>query len=153
MLRQVPSPHLKALSLLEERYDRKVRLNTWDGKSLKETAILEGNNGIVLALAFSPDGKYLASGDMITSRWSSHTGRINSLAWTSDSLHCASASLDTHVYVWSVTQLTKNIAIMNAAPGGANAVHWLEKDGSVDLATTGADGCVRLWAIKFHTVP
>ncbi|KAG6876069.1 hypothetical protein C0993_005737 [Termitomyces sp. T159_Od127] len=144
--------------------DQKVRLNSWDGKTLTETAVLEGNKGVISALAFSPDGRLLASGDssgkivlydvreqkMITSRWSFHTARINSIAWTSDSLHCASASLDTHVYIWSVARPMKNIGIKNAAPGGANAVHWLEKEGLANLATTGADGCVRLWAVKFH---
>jgi WD40 repeat protein len=44
--------------------DRKVHLNEWDGKTLKEIAVLEGNQTIVSALAFSPDGKLLASGDV-----------------------------------------------------------------------------------------
>ena len=44
--------------------DRKVHLNEWDGKTLKETVVLEGNKNIVSALAFSPDGKLLASGDV-----------------------------------------------------------------------------------------
>lgn len=44
--------------------DRKVHLNEWDGKTLKETVVLEGNHNIVSALAFSPDGKLLASGDV-----------------------------------------------------------------------------------------
>ncbi|KAF8068843.1 WD40 repeat-like protein [Lyophyllum atratum] len=144
--------------------DQKIRLNEWDGQSLKEVAVLEGNKGIVSALAFSPDDSLLAAGDssgrvilfdvkekkLVTSRWSFHSARINSLAWTSDSLHCASASLDTHVYIWSVAKPMKNVAIKNAAPGGANAVLWLGQKDSVRLATGGADGCVRLWEVAFH---
>ena len=41
-----------------------MRLYTWDGKTLTESATLEGNKGVVSALAFSPDGKLLASGDV-----------------------------------------------------------------------------------------
>lgn len=44
--------------------DRKLHLNEWDGKTLKETAVLEGNQNTVSSLAFSPDGKLLASGDV-----------------------------------------------------------------------------------------
>lgn len=44
--------------------DQKVHLNHWDGKVLKETDVLEGNKGIVSALAFSPDGNLLAAGDV-----------------------------------------------------------------------------------------
>lgn len=44
--------------------DNKVRLYDWDGKSLKETGLLENNRAIISALAFSPDGKYLAVGDV-----------------------------------------------------------------------------------------
>ena len=83
----------------------------------------------------------------MTSRWSFHSGRIHALAWTADGRHCASGSLDTHVYVWSVEKPMKNIAIKNAGPGGVNAVFWL-KDG--ELAGAGADGCVRVWNVTFH---
>ena len=41
-----------------------MRLYSWDGKALSEKATLEGNKGTVSALAFSPDGKLLASGDV-----------------------------------------------------------------------------------------
>ncbi|TRM63711.1 WD40-repeat-containing domain protein [Schizophyllum amplum] len=145
--------------------DSKVRLHEWDGKALKETAVLEGNKGVVSALSFSPDGKFLAAGDsmgrivlfdaaerkMITGRWSYHSARINSIAWTADSKHCASGSLDTHVYVWSVAKQLKNIAIKNAGPGGVNAVVWVGGDDKTGrLASAGADGCVHMWEVTFH---
>ncbi|CAA7264403.1 unnamed protein product [Cyclocybe aegerita] len=144
--------------------DRKVRLNEWDGKALKEVAVLEGNQGVVSVLAFSPDGKYLAAGDssgklilfdakerkLLTSRWAHHSARINSLSWTADSAHCASGSLDTHVYVWSVAKLMKNIPIRNAGPGGINGVLWLDGGKGGKLVSTGFDGVVRAWQVAFH---
>lgn len=83
----------------------------------------------------------------MTSRWSVHTARINSLAWTSDSQHCASGSLDTNVFVWSVAKPLRNIAIRNAASNGVNGVLWV---GANKLASAGADGIVRMWDITFH---
>ena len=44
--------------------DRKIHLNEWDGKTLKEIVVLEGNQNNISSLAFSPDGKLLASGDV-----------------------------------------------------------------------------------------
>lgn len=87
---------------------------------------------------------------LLSSRWAHHSARINSLSWTDDSLHCASGSLDTHVYIWSTTKLMKNVPIKNAGPGGVNGVLWLDggKDGR--LASTGFDGVVRVWEVKFH---
>ncbi|KAJ3552698.1 hypothetical protein NM688_g4017 [Phlebia brevispora] len=141
--------------------DQKVRLYNWDGKALKEVAVLDSNKGAISALAFSPDGSLLAAGDssgkvilydakerkLITSRWTFHSGRVHSLAWTADGRHCASGSLDTHVYIWSVEKPTRNIAIKNAAAGGVSAVFWLAPS---KLASAGADGCVRTWDITFH---
>ncbi|KAJ7100107.1 WD40-repeat-containing domain protein [Mycena belliarum] len=146
--------------------DHKIRLHDWSGTALKEVAVLEGNKGVLSALAFSPDGAMLAAGDssgrivlfdvnqktMITGRWSFHSARVNSLTWTADSKHCASGSLDTHVYVWSVANPIRNVALKNAGPGGVNAVLWIgDNTGkSGTLASAGADGCVRGWEVTFH---
>ncbi|KAK0496108.1 quinon protein alcohol dehydrogenase-like superfamily [Armillaria luteobubalina] len=146
--------------------EQKVALYEWDGKSLKELGVLEGNKGAISALDFSPDGKHLASGDssgrialfnvaekkLVTSRWSFHSARINSLSWTADSKHCASGSLDTHVYIWGVEKPMKNIALKNVGPGGVNAVLWVESgDGKTGkLVSAGADACARVWEINFH---
>jgi WD40 repeat protein len=90
---------------------------------------------------------------MITGRWSFHTARVLSLHWTADSQHLASGSLDTHVYVWSVRQPMKNIAVKNAVPGGATNVFWLSKAagaGKGSLVASGSDACVRIWEVTFH---
>lgn len=39
-------------------------LYAWDGKELTAGDVLEGPQGVVHALAFSPDGKLLAAGDV-----------------------------------------------------------------------------------------
>lgn len=83
----------------------------------------------------------------ITSRWSSHSGRVLSLAWTADGKHCASGSLDTHVFVYSVAKPGNAIGIRNAAAGSVSSVFWI---GENKLASAGADGCVRTWEITFH---
>ncbi|KAI0084155.1 WD40-repeat-containing domain protein [Irpex rosettiformis] len=142
--------------------DQKVHLHDWDGKTLKEVAMLENNKGAISALAFSPDGSLLVAGDssgkvvlydvkerkLVTGRWSFHSGRILSLAWTADGQHVASSALDTHVYIWSIKFPLRNISIKNAAAGGVNVVFWV--DGQKKLAGTGADGVVRTWDITFH---
>ncbi|PSR70597.1 hypothetical protein PHLCEN_2v13535 [Hermanssonia centrifuga] len=98
--------------------------------------------------AVAASGSVVAvGGEMVNSRWSNHSGRVLSLAWSADGKHCASGSLDTHVYVWSIAKPMKNIAIKNAAAGSVNAVFWL---GETKLGSAGADGCVRTWDITFH---
>ncbi|KAG8882996.1 WD40 repeat-like protein [Tulasnella sp. 331] len=139
--------------------DQKVYLYDWSGSALREVGKLESNRGIIGALAFTPDGSILASGDsvgkiivydvkerkMITSRWAFHSARITSLAWNVDSKHCVSGSLDTHVYVWSLDKPMKNVAIKNAVAGGVSVVAWLDP---TTVIGAGADGCVRTWSVK-----
>jgi WD repeat-containing protein 1 (actin-interacting protein 1) len=58
--------HSYAKPVVDDRgtQDTKVRLYDWDGKSLKETGVLEGNRGPVSAIRFSPDGTMVVSGDV-----------------------------------------------------------------------------------------
>lgn len=86
---------------------------------------------------------------IFTSRWINHSARINALSWTADSQYCASGSLDTHVYIWSVKSPAKSTAIKNAGLGGVNAVLWLDGGKNGSLVSAGADACVRVWDVKF----
>ncbi|PBK89803.1 WD40 repeat-like protein [Armillaria gallica] len=145
--------------------EQKVVLYDWDGKSMKEGGVLEGNKGVISVLDFSPDGKYLASGDpsgrialfnvsekKVNRVTMSLTLFIDTSLVGDLSMHCASGSLDTHVYIWSVEKPMKNIALTNVGPGGVNGVLWVESgDGKTGkLVSAGADVCVRVWEIKFH---
>lgn len=76
---------------------------------------------------------------------------MNSICWTSDSRHCASGSLDTNVYIWSVEKPAKIIEIKNAGSGGVNVVFWMKEDGKKGkLVSSGADASVRVWDVVFH---
>ncbi|KAL7418020.1 putative WD-repeat protein [Mrakia frigida] len=120
------------------------------------------NKGAVYALNFSPEGDLLAAGDSsgkiqvydvkekkikISSRWASHTGRITSLRFSPSGKHCASSSLDTNVFVWSVEKPLRSIKIANAHSGGAYGVEWL---GEKRIASGGADAVVRVFDVVFH---
>ncbi|KAL4079520.1 WD40-repeat-containing domain protein [Scleroderma citrinum] len=158
--------------------DNMVYVYAWDGKALTELYVLAGNKGPITVVALSSNGDYIAAGDSagkivlfstaekkestfctstlkITDRWTNHTARISSLAFLSPSptepaTHLATTSLDTNVYIYSVTNITntpKYVSIRGAAPGGGSAVVWLEcqEKGKGRLLSAGSDGCARIW--------
>ncbi|WWC68604.1 uncharacterized protein I206_102534 [Kwoniella pini CBS 10737] len=136
---------------------KKVILSTVSPE--KEIATFEDNKGDVLSLAFTSDGKFLASGDSagrvilinvekkevnVSSRWTFHTGRIVDLAWSKSTKRLASVGLDESIYIWNRESVGKNIAIKNAHPGGVTGVSWLGDD---KIITSGSDGIVRTWSV------
>ena len=98
-------------------------LTFWEIASGKERLALTAPQGKLAQLnsmAFSPDGRLLASGggdrhvylwDAHTGkqvrRWEGHHGDIDSLAFAPDGRRLASASLDTTILIWDVPQLPK----------------------------------------------
>lgn len=141
--------------------DGKVHLYTHSSGSLKENGTLTNNRSAVTALAFDPQLSLLAAGEstgkiqvydlasktLKIAHWVYHSARINDLRFSPDGTHAVSASLDTHVYVWSVKKPMKNIAIKNAHANGAQAVTWLADD---EFASAGADAVVRTWKVTRH---
>jgi len=110
----------------------------------------------VLAVAASPEGKWLAAGgdDGRVKIWNlatgksagtlaGHRGAIDSLKFSGDGARLASASADKTLRVWTSPPEA-------CRPGSdrfeINAVTWL--DSRTRLATGSADGLVRIWRLE-----
>ncbi|KAI9099792.1 nitrous oxide reductase [Phlyctochytrium arcticum] len=141
--------------------DHKIHIFTFANETLTERGTLEGNRGPITALSYSPNGKWLAAadtqrnvfafdtatGELKINQWVFHNARITSVAWSPDSLHAASGSLDTNVEIWSVDKPMKHVSIKGAHLEVVNGVVWIDND---TVATAGADAAIKVWTIKHH---
>jgi WD40 repeat protein len=108
----------------------------------------------VLAVAASPDGKWLATGSddgrikiwnvangKLAKNLTGHQGAIRSLKFSRDNTLLASAAADKTLRVWGVPA-GKPLA-QARSDSSINAVTWL--DDSARIASGGADNSVRIW--------
>ncbi|KAI0100170.1 WD40-repeat-containing domain protein [Nemania sp. FL0031] len=137
-----------------------VQLYKVDGSN-KLTKVSEANNSVaqISALAFSKDGSLLAAGnqngkiyayktnglEIVTDRWSAHTGRVTSIAWNDAGTLAVSGALDTHLYVWSLAKPGGRVNVLNAHKDGVNGVAWV---GENKIASAGGDAAVKIWAVS-----
>lgn len=89
------------------------RLCMWDLQKRKEIKRWPAHKGTVTAVAFSPDGKRLASAgdDNLAAVWQTsgtlvkkltgHEGPVLAVAWCSDGQRVATGGVDKHIRLWS----------------------------------------------------
>ena len=127
-------------------------------KAIRPQEILEGRIGVVRILAFSPNGKILASGgDSATIRlWDVETGStiltltgrkqgIKALTFSPDGKVLTSADYDT-IYFWNVT--TGKQLRTNPTEAGVNVLQF-SADGKV-LVSGDIDGIIQLWDARTY---
>ena len=121
---------------------------------LKHSASL-GNSISIKTLAWSPDGKRIASGgddkrvhvwDALTGSnivvYYAHTDIINALTWSPGGTHIASASDDKTVQVWDASTARK-VFIYKGHSDSVTGVAW-SPDG-IRIASSSRDETVHLW--------
>jgi WD40 repeat protein len=141
----------------------------FDTDSGKHETTLKGqSNKWGMALAWSPDGKYLASGRAVISIWEIASGRVartleghsnfvRDLAFSPDGLRLASAAMDKSIRVWDVPSGKEEFVLkpegfafyadskLITEPIGLPATAVAFSPDGKTLATGGADRVVRLW--------
>ena len=135
----------------------------WDSGSMKELKQLIGHNAAVNTAAFSPDGRWLATGgddnqillwDVSTLRdpqlepvpilLDGHTAKVVDLAFSADGKYLASASWDRRVGIWDISAL-KLKHYLSGHQGPVNTAQF-SGDGRY-VYSGGADGHIRLWRL------
>ena len=132
-------------------------MRLWDVASAKELRACTGHQGWVWSVAFSPDGRQLASGsyDNSVRLWdvasakelracTGHQGSVWSVAFSPDGRQLASGSDDKSVRLWDVAS-AKELRPCTGHQGSVWSVAF-SPDGR-QLASGSDDGTIRIWSV------
>ena len=132
-----------------------LTVKIWDPNTGKEERTLEGFKGMISGLAFSPNGKRLAStsGDRMLKLWDLSTGKeiksvhqpnnyFASVAFSSDGKRLVTANDDKTVTIWDAETL-KEIRSLKGHTREVTCAAF-SPDGKL-VASAGFDATLRLW--------
>ena len=132
-----------------------MKLWSIDGKELQT---LKGHSSAVMSVAFSPDGKQLATAsfDNTVKLWSidgkelqtlkGHSSFVSSVSFSPDGKQLATASADNTVKIWSIDG--KELQTFKGHSSWVRSVVF-SPDGK-QLATASADNTVKLWSMDLE---
>ncbi|ESO90974.1 hypothetical protein LOTGIDRAFT_191449 [Lottia gigantea] len=140
--------------------DHKLHIYDLSNGSLNERIKLEVQGGIT-DMKYSPDGEMLlcAMDDkcvklfqlpnypiMIDS--TGHTSRVTSVAWPPNSQYFATASIDSHIFIWKAeaTFPVKNTSFRAHPNSQINRVEWLDDH---TLLSVAQDALIKKWNITY----
>lgn len=122
-------------------------------------ATYRGHTDRVTAVAWSPDGRYIASGslDKNVQVWAAnskdhtrvfvyrgHSAGVQAVAWSPDSNRIVSGSLDKTIQVWNAVS-GQRLALYQGHTDAVKTVTW-SPDGKY-IASGSADNTIRLWEV------
>lgn len=137
--------------------DKTVKI--WDVNTKKEIQTLKGHSAWIWDVAFSPDGKTLASSgsyDKTIKLWNlstgeeiltleGHSGAVTSIAFSQDGKTLASSSVDRTIKLWNL-DTGKQIQTLRGHLAGVDSVDF-SPDGFT-LASGSWDKSIKLWNVE-----